>query len=1603
MTFKVIYHSSLTSKQEVNVVLNPDDHVSLVFKKIGAAINKNPNDLYAWTKQKMSKSPITILNFIHNVFKNDKMISANDLAYACLNYFNTSVDVSDYKMLSKDIALKLLQGIDFDHVVQPIGHYFTDAGFLLYFPYNPLKKTKFTGVGSAYNEDMLNMTLQTALGHESSYTIHIVSVDEFTENQELYFPHAGEESNQKKVKKFVSYIQTIEDEFATEIAKDKVSTKSYVNMLFLKSKLVFTDFLPSVDLNILFNSFVTNEFVPFVKYKARTNIYYKVQKGFLASFNDQKELEKWFQLTTFKLQDHSYIVFKVKCRNDKYASVIVADNLSLDIRFNFHVKDEENIDTIHEIFPHINDVIQKIMQVFEIKLLPLLPKRTRDIMQSFDIIRFVTYNVATLGVRAKKEYAEQFARTKMFSYFEIIPDPTHNMLRLQYKKVDNFGKSDNISNFLTRNFTLTKTDAIPKLEELFSLTKEEAENEYEKWELLKDTKAEIADIRFDNYVETKVRFNSPIDVRFVTNGATSLGMMSRISKLIEHILLSSVVKQKESKKDVEAKEIFEQEIKTDIVPSPVSVKSIDADEDDLDDWDAELKALEDEFVIQPKDDIKQIQTNNKTSKLLAFDDEGKVKLKGFVKKMLDSADGDLFSYKSESGKRRDYASLCGWVDRRQPVVITEEEKQHMDKKYPKAYNGYVKTGSTEELEQKHYYICPKVWCPKSRVAIPADMYKEKKDKSCPGENEEPIVFESKSYWGLEDKALDREHFPGFLDKHTRSDGLCLPCCFKLEPKEGNRNKQRQELCVLKSQQQKDKVQEVNVDEVGTEKYIKSDSYFPLEIGRFGLLPKDLHVFLGKNNCGQRHNGTGLMNEKTDCYLRRGIFHGNQSFIHCIISTMDNPNISSYQDFMNLISLKLNIYQFMSLENGKILKLFIDNSRNIYGKDFTEFRTWFLDQTEYITKFNLLKVKKELQGMSKFENIKSSQYKDILREFMIYYSYKNFVEYMNNADIEKDHKILLDFINLSTDWLNIKEYNYVVIDADQRTGKVYIDCSLNRDTRNFVNKKSPFVMLIKQNKYYEPLYYVKTAANEDVQSNYKFSYNDKIHSTVGKILSFYFNNCSSVKQSQLAMEVDMFLESIGYKPKYYVIDYSFRLAGIVLVNNLYIPLEAKRDVYLLRGLRFIYSSDVVTYKCLESKEEIKKVFNQLKEKYGGFYEIRSFLEDDDTLRGVTLKNDTFVPLNVKNSSVLFKDYLDDLYIFTGEQEIDERKSLVSALIEKNDRLSKSIKMIEDKMDVSTRMELMFLQDKGNPIPTDFKRKKLLALLKKYVEKNSQKDMVEIADKFLNMFFDSRKKLVRKFSSAPHEIIFDYNDIQDGKLLEIVEKAKNPYKLFHSKLDDMFDEFVFEEENVANEFSEFINADSTFSDVPAKYGSIQYRKILKSFSVIDNDKNIIYKLIEAASRVTMKVPITINTLKSAIKTNVIKDYKSNNIQDIFDNASFAHHLKKMKLDDPTLDQVLEIMSSMYYRPSIYELKILARLANLNFIVIGRKTLKNPDGIFEVIFTNSPYYIFFMQNFDRKNVVDNFQLIVKNRTDILLSKNDLPTDIILMINNKLANKTM
>lgn len=1592
---EILYYNN-TDSSTIETHLNLDDNINIIVKKIACVIKKDPNSIYVWASVKVQKNITLFSTFIRNVFQGDNFISIDKFNTCIVNYFNINIHDKDheYKYINKDIAFKILDKLPIKNIIIPVCHYYSNGPYIQYLPYNPIYKNNniIQDANSLYLQDNSHLTLETVLNNDD-FKLHVIDTSYKNENTNLYFPFK-DNPKQDDVCKLVKYLNETESEFMKAVDVSKVSTTSFLSILYLRSKIESTP--TKLNLALLFEKSTTSETMPFIKYKAQTNIYHKVNKKLLASNID---IHKWYQVTNLKLQSNTYILFKVKHSPRKYISIVLHDDGHIDIRFTFHVKDEAKLENIHKSFPAINNVIQLWQPILN-TYFPLLPRKLIDITLDYDIVKFAIYNVAGLSFKTNLKNAEAFVKSKMFTYFDIIPDKENNTLRLLYKKVDHFTKNENIMMFISRHRDDEVDDIIKQLQQHFSLSKEDAINEYEKWE----AHPEVTEgMKYDRFVDVKLRFNSPIDVKYVVNGLTSVGMTGRITNLVNHILVNSESKVKETKKDAEAKALFEKEQPVINIPLPEDNIDIDIDLEGLDeDWDDELGKLEEEFASNPivVPEPKSVISDNK---LLALDETGEdasKKLKGFVKRMLDSADRDLFTYKSETGKRKDYASLCGWVDRRQPVVITATEKKEIDEKYPGAYKGYVQTGSTTEHEKNYYYICPKIWCPKSRVAVrPGD--------ECPGKNEDPIVFESKSYWGLGEKAMNRDHYPGFLDKHTREDGLCLPCCFKLQPKEGNRNKKRQDLCVPKSQQGKEDIEVIDkiVEDQTGERYIKSDTYFPLETSRYGLLPAELHTYLGKTLCGNRHNGTGSMTEKTDCYLRRGINHGNQSFIYCIISCLNNPKINTYVDFIESIKKNLDIYRFLLLENGKILELFVDRSKNIFGDDFEEFRTYFMKQDEYIAKFNLLKLRKELENNTSFSK-DLNYYKDIIREFLIYFAYKNFINYIEDDTLEKDHRILLDMVNIN-DWLNINEYNFVVFDVDINTGKVYIDCSLNRDTKSFVNRKTPFVFMIKQGKFYEPMVYVKMSGDDAIINMTQFNIQDKTHPRIKDVITFYYQNCSSISNKAVNINIPLFLESKGFKTKYYVIDYNFRLCGLLLMNNLYIPFQYKKDAYALKGLRFVYINDIVLFKCLEDKPAIRKVYRLLAQEYGSYYNISTFVvtkTDKKTLNGFVIEDETFVPLNINSKSLVFKGYLDDLYIFTGEKDVDERLAFMNEITNYNDTLIKRINDLRTKISTDDKIEIAFLKDERNPLPVAYKKEKLMGILNKYIDVKSNKYpklIPELTDIFYNKFFESRQGLVKKFTTKPNEVIFDYIDIQNGKIEELVEHVKNPYKLFHSKLEALFESYVFDEESGADLeglFNAFINAETEYKELPVKYGQNQYRKMLKGYSVIEREDNVVFDLLLACTPLTIEKRLDIDTAKDVIKTNIIKDYRANDLELFYANPSYQYHIKKLRIKEPMLDDVLDIFMGIHYKPSFYELKILARVANINIIIIGRQTTKNPEGLFEVIYVNSPFYLFLVHSFDRTNSVDKYNIVIRGEKDIVLSKKDLPTEMIELINKHL-----
>jgi hypothetical protein len=170
-------------------------------------------------------------------------------------------------------------------------------------------------------------------------------------------------------------------------------------------------------------------------------------------------------------------------------------------------------------------------------------------------------------------------------------------------------------------------------------------------------------------------------------------------------------------------------------------------------------------------------------------------MKSYFMNMLKAADRDLIDYKVPKGQKvlKRYSTVCQWNDRRQPVVVNKTELDKI-KTFQKDIN-YIKTGSSKELQEKNFYICPQVWCPKSKVALTYKEFKVKYNESCPYPDieEKPVIL-TNHYWGKGEKGQTREHYPGFLDAKTHPKQLCLPCCFKKEAKEGTKNKQKENTC-----------------------------------------------------------------------------------------------------------------------------------------------------------------------------------------------------------------------------------------------------------------------------------------------------------------------------------------------------------------------------------------------------------------------------------------------------------------------------------------------------------------------------------------------------------------------------------------------------------------------------------------------------------------------------------------------------------------------------------------------------------------------------------------------------------------------------------------
>ena len=150
-----------------------------------------------------------------------------------------------------------------------------------------------------------------------------------------------------------------------------------------------------------------------------------------------------------------------------------------------------------------------------------------------------------------------------------------------------------------------------------------------------------------------------------------------------------------------------------------------------------------------------------------------------------SLDPVLFP-KNTEGNVKEYSRSCPWNVRRQPIILTDEEKKHIDENHAGSYDRAMKYGSSKT--NQFWYICPRYWDLKKNVSLTHEEVEKIKAKEGdvvipPGAETIPAgkyIFEfTEDKYHIDKKTGQyKSQSPGFVNsKENAGSKYCIPCCF----------------------------------------------------------------------------------------------------------------------------------------------------------------------------------------------------------------------------------------------------------------------------------------------------------------------------------------------------------------------------------------------------------------------------------------------------------------------------------------------------------------------------------------------------------------------------------------------------------------------------------------------------------------------------------------------------------------------------------------------------------------------------------------------------------------------------------------------------------
>ena len=150
------YLISDAANADIKHNIEMDDNVNMFIKKLVIYMSKylkvQENEIYIWTERKIVPSLYFYINFINNVFQNEKRVDTVYFIKCINNYFvnlNSSISYSSLT-LDKQDAIKLLLKYykSLDTILEPLLFKYTNNGFFEYINYNPLINQENTDIST---------------------------------------------------------------------------------------------------------------------------------------------------------------------------------------------------------------------------------------------------------------------------------------------------------------------------------------------------------------------------------------------------------------------------------------------------------------------------------------------------------------------------------------------------------------------------------------------------------------------------------------------------------------------------------------------------------------------------------------------------------------------------------------------------------------------------------------------------------------------------------------------------------------------------------------------------------------------------------------------------------------------------------------------------------------------------------------------------------------------------------------------------------------------------------------------------------------------------------------------------------------------------------------------------------------------------------------------------------------------------------------------------------------------------------------------------------------------------------------------------------------